>query len=77
MIGGGKAFRESHVNNDPISRQKNELKSFASRIKANSLTDIESINSQERLANTLGKVPELKNSQDELDIPGMPTKQNS
>jgi hypothetical protein len=45
MIGGGKAFRESHVNNDHVSRQKNELKSFASRIKANSLTDIESINS--------------------------------
>lgn len=46
QIGGGKAFRESQINN-VSERQINQLKSFASRIKANSLTDIESINSEE------------------------------
>lgn len=47
QIGGGKAFRESQVKNAKNEWQKNNLKSFASRIKANSLSDIESINSEE------------------------------
>ena len=70
QIGGGKAFRESHVGSAKKPRTDKELiRSFASKIKANSLSDIESINSAEENDDSyIIAAPRKSFKQDQLDV---------